>query len=128
MGKSLSAFISSSLKHLSSCGGSHSLTETVYFALLSFFGLERSFHNLFSCFLVFILFFFLIVYRGISHDNFSYYTAKAQTPSSNFTRFFAFFFGNSGFPFHSERTIFVILSVAKNLINAHLTLNTYGKL
>lgn len=46
MSKSLSAFCSTSLQHLSACGGRHSLTETVYFALLSFLGLIRSFHNL----------------------------------------------------------------------------------
>jgi len=48
VGKSLSALISASFQNLSSCGGSHSLTEAVYFALLSFLGLISSFHNLFS--------------------------------------------------------------------------------
>ena len=46
--KSLATFCSTSLQHLSTCGGSHSLTETVYFALLSFLGLISSFHDLFS--------------------------------------------------------------------------------
>ncbi len=48
VGKSLSTLCSTSLQYLSTCGGSHSLTETVYFALLSFLGLIGSFHNVFS--------------------------------------------------------------------------------
>ena len=46
MGQSLSALISSSFQNSSTCGGSHSLTESVYFALLSFLGLVGSFHNI----------------------------------------------------------------------------------
>ena len=45
VGKSLSTFCSASLENFSSCGRCHSLTETVYFALLSLFGLISSFHN-----------------------------------------------------------------------------------
>ncbi len=48
VGKSLSALSSASFQNLSACGGSHSLTEAVYLALLSFLGLISSFHNLFS--------------------------------------------------------------------------------
>ena len=48
VGKSLSTLCSTSLQYLSTCGGSHSLTETVYFALLSFLGLIGSFHDFFS--------------------------------------------------------------------------------
>lgn len=43
--QSLSSFCSTSLQHLSASGRCHSLTETVYFASLSLFGLIGSFHN-----------------------------------------------------------------------------------
>ncbi len=48
VGKSLSSLCSTSFQYFSACGGCHSLTETVYFALLSFLGLESSFHDVFS--------------------------------------------------------------------------------
>ena len=46
MGKSLSTLISAVLQHLSASRRCHSLTETVYFASLSFLGLVGSFHNI----------------------------------------------------------------------------------
>lgn len=42
--KLFSALVSSSFKYLSAGGGGHSLSETVYFASLSFFGLVSPFH------------------------------------------------------------------------------------
>ncbi len=60
VGQSLTALCSTSFQNLSTCGGSHSLTEAVYFALLSFLGLISSFHNFspdFRClFTVFFIF------------------------------------------------------------------------
>lgn len=41
----LSALVSSSFKYLSACVRSHSLSETVNFASLSFFGLISSLHK-----------------------------------------------------------------------------------
>ena len=46
VGQSLSTLVSTSLQYVSACGRCHSLTETVYFALLSFLGLISSFHNI----------------------------------------------------------------------------------
>ena len=46
MGQSLSALVSTSLEYVSTCGRCHSLTETVYFTLLSFLGLISSFHDI----------------------------------------------------------------------------------
>ena len=76
MGQSLTALITTTLQNLSACGRCHSLTEAVYFALLSLFGLECSFHNTFSCiwffsfsFLVVIELFFTVK-TAYTHDNF----------------------------------------------------------
>ena len=44
--QSFSTLISAAFQNLSAGGGSHSLTETVYFTSLSFFGLIGSFHFL----------------------------------------------------------------------------------
>ena len=46
VGQSLSTLVSTSLQYVSACGRCHSLTETVYFALLSFLGLISSFHDI----------------------------------------------------------------------------------
>ena len=46
--QSLSTLSATTFQHLSACGRSHSLTETVYFASLSLFGLISSFHVLYS--------------------------------------------------------------------------------
>ena len=48
LGKILSSFISSSFQNVSAAFRRHSLSESVYFASLSLFGLIRSFHCLFS--------------------------------------------------------------------------------
>ena len=50
VGKSLSTLIATTLQHSSSCRRSHSFTESVYFASLSFLGLVGSFHFRFSLF------------------------------------------------------------------------------
>ena len=60
VGQSLSAFVATTFQHVSACRRSHSLTETVYLALLSLFGLISSFHNTFSC----IWFFFFSFFGG----------------------------------------------------------------
>ena len=49
VGQSLSTLCATTFQHLSACSGSHSLTEAVYFASLSLFGLISSFHDIFSC-------------------------------------------------------------------------------
>ena len=56
MGQSLSALIAATLQNLSASRRCHSLTEAVYLALLSFFGLISSFHNTSPafCFLFFV--------------------------------------------------------------------------
>ena len=92
MSKSLSAFISTSLQHLSASRRSHSLTETVHFALLSFLGLISSFHNLspdfgfllFFSFLVYIAFFPTITFLIISQTD--------KRRQAILLAFFAFFF------------------------------------
>jgi len=68
VGQSLSTLSAASLQYLSACGRCHSLTETVYFASLSLFGLIRSFHNTFSC-IWFLSFSFFGRYRGSPHNN-----------------------------------------------------------
>ena len=45
VGQSLSALVSTSFQHVSTCRRCHSFTEAVYLALLSFLGLISSFHN-----------------------------------------------------------------------------------
>ena len=45
MGESCSSLLASSLEHFSAVCGSHSLSESVYFASLSFLGLICSEHN-----------------------------------------------------------------------------------
>ena len=47
-----SALVSSSLKDVFSSGGTHSLTESVNFASLSFFGLISSFHFYILAFII----------------------------------------------------------------------------
>ena len=49
VGKSLSTLITTTFQHSSACRRSHSFTESVYFASLSFLGLVSSFHNLSPC-------------------------------------------------------------------------------
>ncbi len=70
VGQSLSALISTSFQYLSTGSGSHSLTETVYFALLSFLGLESSFHNFSPIFrrtIPYFVIFLSKVWRGKHH-------------------------------------------------------------
>ena len=75
MGQSLAALIATTLQNLSTSRRCHSLTEAVYFALLSLFGLECSFHNTFSCIWFFSFSFFggfrrFLVYKPVyTHDN-----------------------------------------------------------
>jgi hypothetical protein len=67
VGQSLAALIATTLQNLSASGRCHSLTEAMYFALLSFFGLECSFHDTFSCIWFFLFFVFggyRVVFRG----------------------------------------------------------------
>jgi len=59
VGKSLSTLIATTLQHSSSCRRSHSFTESVYFASLSFLGLVGSFHN-FSPALLIAIYYFLL--------------------------------------------------------------------
>ncbi len=109
MGKSFSTLCATALQHLSACRGSHSLTETVYFALLSFLGLESSFHNSLLLNLVFYLFRFFIFYRRLPTITPSLYR-KTVKPSSDFARlfvcflyFYAYFLGlRSGFQRKNE--------------------------
>ena len=77
MGQSLAALIATTLQNLSASGRCHSLTEAMYFALLSFFGLECSFHDTFSCIWFFLFFRFLVVIGSFlyaktayTHDDF----------------------------------------------------------
>ena len=97
MGQSLSALIATTLQNLSASGRCHSLTETVYFALLSLFGLISSFHNTFSC-IWFFLFRFLVVteafFRGkpvYTHDNFLIISQKRKARQA-ILRVFSFSF------------------------------------
>ena len=90
VGQSLSAFVATTFQHVSACRRSHSLTETVYLALLSLFGLISSFHNTFSC----IWFFFFFVFWWLSEvrpQQLFHYIAKPQSPSSDFNAIFFFF-------------------------------------
>ena len=68
VGQSLSAFIAASFQHSSACRRCHSLTEAVYFALLSLFGLIRSLHNSFSC--IWFLSFSFLIPAPVLRDNF----------------------------------------------------------
>ena len=73
VGQSLAALITTTLQNLSTSRRCHSLTEAVYFALLSLFRLECSFHNTFSC-IWFFTFSFFGVYRW-------YFGYKPLTPT-----------------------------------------------
>lgn len=103
VGQSLSALIAATLQNLSACRRCHSLTETMYLALLSFFGLISSFHNTFSC----IWFFLFFVFNGFrrffrlkpvyTHDNFPIISQKRKARQAilcvfyfSFTRFTEF--------------------------------------
>ena len=65
MGKSLSTLISTTFQNLSASRRSHSLTETVYFASLSFFGLVRSFHTISPTFALSQFYFFLFLHARV---------------------------------------------------------------
>ena len=68
--QSLSALVSTSFQHSSACRRSHSLTESVYLASRSLFGLVSSFHNrspkLFVFYLIFIFCPYIAVYPTIT--------------------------------------------------------------
>ena len=78
MGKALSALVSTSFQNVSAGSRSHSLSETVYFASLSLFGLIRSFH--FSSPILrsfpFFLFIFLSLISACPKIALKYYSVK----------------------------------------------------
>ena len=63
VGQSLSALVSTSFQHVSACRRCHSLTETVYFASLSFFRLIRSFHDISPDFGFLPIFYFFCIFK-----------------------------------------------------------------
>ena len=97
VGQSLAALIATTLQNLSTSRRCHSLTEAVYFALLSLFGLECSFHNTFSCIWFFSFSFFggfrrFLGYKPVyTHDNFIIISQKCKL-SQAILRVFSFSF------------------------------------
>ena len=115
VGQSLATLIATTFQNLSASRRCHSLTETVYFALLSLFGLECSFHDTFSC-IWFFLFFrcfsgrrrFLGDNPVYTHDNFIIISQKRKARQAILCVFYLSFFAFTEkinlFP--SERIIF----------------------
>ena len=89
VGKSLSTLIATTLQHSSSCRRSHSFTESVYFASLSFLGLVSSFHSL-SPANIAIFFYFLGVIATFPTITFPIISQKDK-PSQAILSAFSFF-------------------------------------
>ena len=98
MGQSLATLIATTFQNLSTSRRCHSLTEAVYFALLSFFGLECSFHNTFSCIWFFSFSFFggfrrFLGYNPVyTHDNFIIISQKRKARQAILRVFYLSFY------------------------------------
>ena len=116
MRKSFSTLIATTFQHSSSCRGSHSLTETVYFASLSFFGLVSSFHNISPTLLLAIIFFVFFKSFPIITQSQDFRQAILRSfPLSFF--FFLFFFVKLYLVAHTHRHYKILETLVFHVFN-----------